>query len=161
MARCKHSQVHFPVWIPGCWGEDCDQQEGDNVQVLTFGKLKHQSFGSFPKAEYQTLREYKHHYFVSWAKTLRNQTNPSWDESIVKVPPRLDMQVFRQILTILYFSGGTTHKYHLQNSSCKYLWVIVSSLHICETCQCRVQWPLVGVQFANMCFLKMTSHTQL
>ena len=29
-----------------------------------------------------------------FSNTLRNQTNPSWDESIVKVPPRLDMQVF-------------------------------------------------------------------
>ena len=26
-------QVYIPVWIPGRRGEDCDQQEGDDVQV--------------------------------------------------------------------------------------------------------------------------------
>ena len=52
-------QVHIPIWIPGRRGEDCDQQEGDDVQVRLH--VHHNIASSTVNIDIAVTRPYQHH----------------------------------------------------------------------------------------------------
>ena len=52
-------QVHIPVWIPGRRGEDCDQQEGDDVQVRLH--VHHNIASSTVNIDIAVTMSYQHH----------------------------------------------------------------------------------------------------